>query len=141
MRPGVPDRKGGLLALLLWWPLCGQGAVERGEVKPPTELDRNPELVRAQAFLLGHERPGTLSLALSENDDDQDMRLDAGYRNVEFLITTGQAAARSVTPACGPGRPALKPLHAPVVHQGCNGAWGVFPTLAGEEAPGCLLRV
>ena len=59
-------------------------------MKPPTELERNPELVRAQAFRLGHERPGTLSLALSENDDDQDMRLDAEYRNVQFLITTGQ---------------------------------------------------
>lgn len=80
-----------------------QGAVERGEVKPPTELERNPELVRSQAFLLGHERPGTVSLALSENDDEEGMRLDAAYRNVEFLITTGQSRAQGFSSgACSP---------------------------------------
>lgn len=33
--------------------------------------------------------PGLLSLCLSENDDNEDIKLDPEYRNVEFLITTG----------------------------------------------------
>lgn len=30
-----------------------------------------------------------VSLCLSENDDDDEVKLDSDYRNVEFLITTG----------------------------------------------------
>ncbi|MBA0810216.1 hypothetical protein Gohar_002226, partial [Gossypium harknessii] len=42
-----------------------------------------------KAFLLKHSRPGVVSLCLSENDDDDEVKLDSEYRNVEFLITTG----------------------------------------------------
>ncbi|XAR66807.1 Peptidylprolyl isomerase [Bertholletia excelsa] len=66
-----------------------QGRRDRGEVKPPVDLARNTETVSSQAFLLGHSRPGTVSLCLSENDDDDEIKLDPNYRNVEFLITTG----------------------------------------------------
>ena len=45
---------------------------------------------------LQHFRPGTLSLAISENDDDQSVRLRQDYRNTEFLITTGQAHVPAV---------------------------------------------
>ncbi|MCI58416.1 peptidyl-prolyl cis-trans isomerase B-like, partial [Trifolium medium] len=34
-------------------------------------------------------RPGIVSLSLSENDDEDEIKFDPEYRNVEFLITTG----------------------------------------------------
>nr|KJB64561.1 hypothetical protein B456_010G056000 [Gossypium raimondii] len=62
-----------------------------GEVRLPPALDlpRNTETVDSKAFLLRHSRPGVVSLCLSENDDDDEVKLDSEYRNVEFLITTG----------------------------------------------------
>lgn len=66
-----------------------QGRPDRGEVQPPVNLARNMETVDPKAFLLQHSRPGTVSLCLSENDDDDDIKLKPNYRNVEFLITTG----------------------------------------------------
>lgn len=53
------------------------------------DLVRNTEAVDSRAFLLGHSRPGVVSLCLSENDDDDEIKLNPNYRNVEFLITTG----------------------------------------------------
>ncbi|KAK8597903.1 hypothetical protein V6N13_095297 [Hibiscus sabdariffa] len=66
---------------------------EYGEVHLPTALDlpRNTETVDSKAFLLKHSRAGVVSLCLSENDDDDEVKLDSDYRNVEFLITTGPA--------------------------------------------------
>lgn len=66
-----------------------QGRRDKGEVKPPTDLVRNTESVDSRAFLLAHSRAGVVSLCLSENDDDDEIKLDPNYRNVEFLITTG----------------------------------------------------
>ncbi|KAF8393092.1 hypothetical protein HHK36_021333 [Tetracentron sinense] len=66
-----------------------QGRVDKGEVRPPLDLARNTETISSKAFLLRHSRPGVLSLCLSENDDDEEIKLDPNYRNVEFLITTG----------------------------------------------------
>uniref|UniRef100_A0A6N2MQP5 PPIase cyclophilin-type domain-containing protein n=1 Tax=Salix viminalis TaxID=40686 RepID=A0A6N2MQP5_SALVM len=66
-----------------------QGRREKGEVKVPQDLTRNIESVDSKAFELTHSRPGILSLCLSENDDEDDIKLDPEYRNVEFLITTG----------------------------------------------------
>lgn len=66
-----------------------QGRKDRGEVKPPVDLLRNIETVDSKAFELGHSRAGVLSLCLSENDDDDDFKLNPNYHNVEFLITTG----------------------------------------------------
>ncbi|KAK7354417.1 hypothetical protein VNO80_19878 [Phaseolus coccineus] len=66
-----------------------QGRPDKGEVRPPRDLPRNTETVDAKAFALTHSRPGVVSLSLSENDDDDDVKLDPEYRNVEFLITTG----------------------------------------------------
>ncbi|QCE13800.1 peptidyl-prolyl cis-trans isomerase CYP28, chloroplastic [Vigna unguiculata] len=66
-----------------------QGRPDKGEVRPPRDLPRNTETVDAKAFALTHSRPGVVSLSLSENDDDDDIKLDPEYRNVEFLITTG----------------------------------------------------
>ncbi|KAJ8767710.1 hypothetical protein K2173_020650 [Erythroxylum novogranatense] len=66
-----------------------QGRRDRGEVRPPSDLVRNTETVDSKAFKLTHSRPGVVSLCLSENDDEEDLKLDPNYRNVEFLITTG----------------------------------------------------
>ncbi|KAL1326293.1 hypothetical protein HN51_036371 [Arachis hypogaea] len=66
-----------------------QGRPDKGEVRPPHDLARNTETVDSKAFSLMHSRPGVVSLSLSENDDDDEIKLDPGYRNVEFLITTG----------------------------------------------------
>ncbi|XP_010913825.3 peptidyl-prolyl cis-trans isomerase CYP28, chloroplastic [Elaeis guineensis] len=66
-----------------------QGRREKGEVRPPLELARNMETVDPRAFQLKHLRPGTLSLCLSQNDDDEAIRLNPNYHNVEFLVTTG----------------------------------------------------
>ncbi|CAN4113141.1 unnamed protein product [Withania somnifera] len=62
---------------------------DRGEVKPPMKLVRNVESVESKAFVLEHSRGGIVSLALSENDDDDDVKMNPNYHNVEFLITTG----------------------------------------------------
>ncbi|XP_031284864.1 peptidyl-prolyl cis-trans isomerase CYP28, chloroplastic [Pistacia vera] len=62
----------------------------KGEVHPPLEfLARNTETVESKAFMLRHSRAGVVSLCLSENDDEEEIKLDPDYRNVEFLITTG----------------------------------------------------
>ncbi|GAA0148799.1 hypothetical protein Leryth_007382 [Lithospermum erythrorhizon] len=66
-----------------------QGRRDKGEVKTPTELVRNIETVDSKAFTLEHSRSGIVSLCLSENDDDEDIKLNPNYHNVEFLITTG----------------------------------------------------
>ncbi|KAL3747860.1 hypothetical protein ACJRO7_016642 [Eucalyptus globulus] len=67
-----------------------QGRRDKGEVRPPlSELARNTETVDSRAFLLRHSRAGVVSLSLSENDDDEKIKMDPEYRNVEFLITTG----------------------------------------------------
>lgn len=67
-----------------------QGRKDKGEVSlPPSGLARNTETVDSRAFMLEHSRPGVLSLCLSENDDEDEIKLDPNYHNVEFLITTG----------------------------------------------------
>lgn len=68
-----------------------QGSKEKGEVSGPLfKLDSNQETVSSKSYKLTHGRPGTVSLALGQNDDDEDLKLDVDYRNVQFLITTGE---------------------------------------------------
>ena len=38
---------------------------------------------------LRHSSPGTVSLAVAENDDDARLKTGRSYHNVEFLVTTG----------------------------------------------------
>jgi len=38
---------------------------------------------------LRHSSPGTVSLAVAENDDDARLKGGRNYRNAEFLVTTG----------------------------------------------------
>ncbi|CAI5473917.1 unnamed protein product [Closterium sp. Yama58-4] len=70
-----------------------QGQVARGDVAPPTLLPPNRDTVAAASFALSHLRPGTLSLCVGENNDDERVRARSNYRNVEFLITTGPGPA------------------------------------------------
>ncbi|KAJ4958804.1 hypothetical protein NE237_025915 [Protea cynaroides] len=44
---------------------------------------------RPRSFLLSHSRSGVLLLCLSENDDDEQIKHNPSYKNVEFLVTTG----------------------------------------------------
>ncbi|KAJ4881329.1 hypothetical protein Rs2_38384 [Raphanus sativus] len=72
--------------------LAGRQGLRRdtAEVGPLLKsLPRNTDVVNSKSFLIPHARPGLVSLCLSENDDDDETRLDPEYRNVEFLITTG----------------------------------------------------
>ncbi|KAK4781326.1 hypothetical protein SAY87_017432 [Trapa incisa] len=66
-----------------------QGRRDKGEVGPLPDLERNTDTVNSKAFELKHSRAGVVSLCLSENDDDEKIKMDTNYRNVEFLITTG----------------------------------------------------
>lgn len=66
-----------------------QGRKDKGEVSPPVKMVRNVESVSAKAFELRHSKGGVLSLCLSENDDEDEVKLNSDYHNVEFLITTG----------------------------------------------------
>eukprot|EP00887_Chlorella_sp_A99_P006674 scaffold3.g6674.t1 len=76
-----------------------QGSHRFGYVQPLVGLASNPDLVAASSFRLQHLRPGTVSLNLTENLDDEDTRLSPGYRNTSFLITTGEARGRA-GPCC-----------------------------------------
>ncbi|XP_009108060.1 peptidyl-prolyl cis-trans isomerase CYP28, chloroplastic [Brassica rapa] len=70
--------------------LAGRQGLRRDTAEVgPLSLPRNTDVVNSKSFLLPHARPGLVSLCLSENDDDDETRLDPEYRNVEFLITTG----------------------------------------------------
>ncbi|CAL5226930.1 g9808 [Coccomyxa viridis] len=73
-----------------------QGSPRLGEVKPPTDLLPNTELLDALSFRLEHSRPGTVSIAIAENDDDPLLRQRSNYRYTEFLITTGPGPVPSL---------------------------------------------
>lgn len=66
-----------------------QGQRRLGAVEVPAEVQANPEVSEASAFRLPHYRPGTVSLALGENDEEPTLRSRPDYKPVEFLITTG----------------------------------------------------
>ncbi|XP_010234554.1 peptidyl-prolyl cis-trans isomerase CYP28, chloroplastic isoform X2 [Brachypodium distachyon] len=62
---------------------------DKGAVQPPSGLVSNAETVDPKAYQLRHARPGTLSLCIGQNDDDEGIKLNPNYHNVEFLVTTG----------------------------------------------------
>ncbi len=49
----------------------------------------NSDLYSSSSFRLTHSRPGTVSLSLSENDEEPSVRERPGYHPLEFLVTTG----------------------------------------------------
>lgn len=59
---------------------------------PPTHIrlsQGNQDTLAPSAFRLPHLRPGTVSLALGENDDDTNVQQRPAYTCTAFLITTG----------------------------------------------------
>jgi peptidyl-prolyl cis-trans isomerase B (cyclophilin B) len=79
-----------------WLVLGRQGPKRSGLLEAPPGLPPNPDMVSPSAFRLRHSRPGTLSLNLSENEDEPYIRDARGYRNLSFLITTGPGLAYSL---------------------------------------------
>ncbi|BDA49114.1 probable peptidyl-prolyl cis-trans isomerase B [Coccomyxa sp. Obi] len=73
-----------------------QGSPRMGLVQPPTDLPPNKELLASRSFRLEHSRPGTVSLSISENDDDPILKQRPSYRPTEFLITTGPGPVPSL---------------------------------------------
>lgn len=74
-----------------------QGPKRSGLVQAPPGLpEGNPDLLSSAAFRLSHRRPGTVSLNLSENEDDDFIRFDPKYRNLSLLITTGPGPVPSL---------------------------------------------
>jgi peptidyl-prolyl cis-trans isomerase B (cyclophilin B) len=79
------------------WLVAGtQGPRRSGLLQPPAEITRNPDLLSSTAFKLDHRRPGTVSLNLSENEDDDSIKFSGSYRPLSFLITTGPAPAQAL---------------------------------------------
>ena len=60
-----------------------------GEVALTADLQPNKDLMAARSYDLGHRRAGTVSLNLAHSDDDPSYQQSRAYRNVSFLITTG----------------------------------------------------
>ncbi len=61
-----------------------------GEVSLNTQLQPNKDLMSSKAYSLGHRRAGTVSLNLSHSEDEPFLQQSKAYRNVSFLITTGE---------------------------------------------------
>jgi peptidyl-prolyl cis-trans isomerase B (cyclophilin B) len=58
-----------------------QGTRRLGDVEPPAGvLQANTDLASPNPFKLTHARPGTVSLSLSENDEDPKIREKSDYR-------------------------------------------------------------
>ncbi|GAX76827.1 hypothetical protein CEUSTIGMA_g4273.t1 [Chlamydomonas eustigma] len=66
-----------------------QGQLKMGGLQAPSGIKPNREISSSRAFALNHSRPGTVSLSLSENDEDPKIQNMPGYTRLEFLITTG----------------------------------------------------
>ncbi|KAL0020452.1 hypothetical protein WJX77_005028 [Trebouxia sp. C0004] len=76
-----------------------QGSKRTGAVDmhlPESVLSRNQEVLSSKSFRMSHSRPGTVSLSLGTNDDDPGIRQRPGYRNTEFVITTGPGPASAL---------------------------------------------
>ncbi|KAL4541392.1 hypothetical protein Ndes2526B_g05923 [Nannochloris sp. 'desiccata'] len=79
------------------WLVAGtQGPKRSGLLDPPAEITRNPDVLSSVAFKLDHRKPGTVSLNLSENEDDNSIKFSGSYRPLNFLIATGPAPAQSL---------------------------------------------
>ncbi|PSC76546.1 peptidyl-prolyl cis-trans isomerase chloroplastic [Micractinium conductrix] len=73
-----------------------QGPKRSGLVQAPEGLPPNPDLLKSASFRLSHRRPGTVSLNLSESEDEDFLRFGKGYRNLGLLITTGPGPVPSL---------------------------------------------
>ncbi|KAL4458988.1 hypothetical protein ABPG75_013853 [Micractinium tetrahymenae] len=76
--------------------LGAQGGRRSGLVQAPQGLPPNRDILEAASFRLPHRRPGTVSLNLSENEDEEFIRFGKDYRNLSLLITTGPGPVPSL---------------------------------------------
>ena len=60
------------------------------------DLRKNGDLLKSSSFQLRHARPGTVSLNLGKNSDDDFYRNRPGYVELGFLITTGPGPVPSL---------------------------------------------
>lgn len=60
------------------------------------DLHKNGDLLKSSSFQLRHARPGTVSLNLGKNADDDFYRNRPGYVELGFLITTGPGPVPSL---------------------------------------------
>jgi peptidyl-prolyl cis-trans isomerase B (cyclophilin B) len=60
------------------------------------DLRKNSDLLKSSSFQLRHARPGTVSLNLGKNSDDDFYRNRPGYVELGFLITTGPGPVPSL---------------------------------------------
>jgi peptidyl-prolyl cis-trans isomerase B (cyclophilin B) len=63
---------------------------------PEGLLSQNPDVLDPACFKLRHLRPGTLSLNLSNNPDDEFVKSRSSYKELSFLITTGPGPVPSL---------------------------------------------
>jgi len=74
-----------------------QGPHRMGLLEAPEGLmSQNPDVLDPACFRLMHLRPGTLSLNLSNNPDDDFVRSRSSYKELSFLITTGPGPVPSL---------------------------------------------
>lgn len=73
-----------------------QGAHRMGLMEAPELLEANGDLLNSSSFRLKHERPGTVSLMLRNNIDEEYIRDRKGYKELSFLITTGPGPVPSL---------------------------------------------
>jgi peptidyl-prolyl cis-trans isomerase B (cyclophilin B) len=73
-----------------------QGAHRFGFLEAPEVIESNSDLLNPAAFRLKHSRPGTVSLNLSNNPDEDYVKGRKDYRELSFLITTGPAPVPSL---------------------------------------------
>ncbi|WIA16894.1 hypothetical protein OEZ86_014082 [Tetradesmus obliquus] len=66
-----------------------RGSRRLGDIAEVPGLAVNTDLASPGPFKLSHSRPGTVSLSLSENDEDPAIKERSDYRALQFLITTG----------------------------------------------------
>jgi len=66
-----------------------QGSHRMGFLEVPQGIESNSDLLNPSAFKLRHDRPGMVSLNLSENMDEDYVRNRKNYTEMSFLITTG----------------------------------------------------
>ena len=72
-------------------------------------MQARPEARALGGARLRHSSPGTVSLAVAENDDDARLKGGRNYRNAEFLVTTG--APRPLAPMRQGGRAPPRAAH------------------------------
>ena len=72
-----------------------------GEVSLSTQLQPNRDVMSSKAYSLGHRRAGTVSLNLSHSEDEPFLQQTKAYRNVSFLITTGEPSGEKCVTEMG----------------------------------------